>query len=229
MAHHKAISHQYWQNSQRIEFSRWKGKEMLTQSLDRLQASYIPLMLQHTAELRADANILEIGCGPVCASKLISQGKKTYVDPLLDDFRRAYPGELPEGELIAAMGESIPKQDHSFDCIICMNTLGFVMNPELVLNEIDRLLKPGGTILIGMTIFPPLEARLHYWLLRLYPSLSPEDRPYCYSLHGIRKTLARHFEIREDIRVSSQKGLLPGLPREERFFVCRRPQNETAA
>ncbi|HXH72456.1 MAG TPA: class I SAM-dependent methyltransferase [Mariprofundaceae bacterium] len=226
MAHHKPISHQYWQNAQRIEFSRWKGKESLSQALDSLQASYVPLMLKYTENLPQDAKILEIGCGPVCASKLIRCGKKTYVDPLLDNYRRAFPGELPEGELLASMGESIPKPDHSFDCIICLNTLGFVMNPELVLNEVDRLLKPGGMMLIGMTLFSPLEARLHYWLQRLYPTLSPEDRPYCYSPHGIRKTLSRHFEIREDIRVGEKQGLLPGLKRQEHFFVCVRPETK---
>lgn len=226
MAHHKAISHQFWQNALRIECDRWRGKEMLGQAMDQLQSTYTPLILKYTEDLPDNAAILEIGSGPVCISKLIPQGEKTYVDPLLDDYRRTFPGELPEGEMITAMGESIPKPDQSFDCVICINALGFVMNPELVLNEVDRLLRPGGAMLIGMTVFSQLEARIHYWLQRLYPALSPEDRPYCYSLHGIRKTLARHFDIREDIRVGYKPGPFPGIRREERFFVCIRPKPE---
>jgi len=217
-AHHKAISRQRWQASQRHELRKWRGSEVLERATERLRASYVPYLLRYTRHLSDQAEILEIGCGPVCISQLIERGRKTFLDPLLDDFRRIYPGKLPEGRYLSAMAEDVPCPDRSFDCIVCINTLGYVLNPELVLNEMERLLRPGGVIIIGMTLFSSLEARLQYILRHCWPSLGPEGRPYCYSHAGMLRTLKRHFAVQLDTPVRGQGGAL--RCRWPHVFVC---------
>lgn len=217
-ARHKAISRHRWQLSQRHELRRWRDASVLEHASAQLRASYLPFLQRYTRHLPADAEILEIGCGPVCLSQLIDRGNKTYLDPLLDDFRRAYPGKLPEGKYLTAMAEEIPSPAHSFDCIVCLNTLGYVLNPELVLNEMERVLKPTGVIIIGMTLFSGLEARWQYLLRHCWPSLGPEGRPYCYAHAGMRRSLARHFEVHVDRPVDGASRWL--RCRWKHVFVC---------
>jgi SAM-dependent methyltransferase len=45
-------------------------------------------------------------------------------------------------------GNTFPFPDHTFDSILCNQVLEHVFNPEHFLNEIQRVLKPGGQILL---------------------------------------------------------------------------------
>ncbi|MDQ7010523.1 MAG: methyltransferase domain-containing protein [Mariprofundaceae bacterium] len=221
MAHHNPISQNRWAASQKHEQEHWHGQEVLESGLAHARKYYVPLMQRYTENLPEDAAILEIGSGPACISRFIEKGKKTFVDPLLEDFRRAYPGELPEGEFLPIMAENIPRPDHTYDFILCLNTLNYVLNPELVLNEVERLLKTDGIFMLGMEIFSPLGARLHYLLERFSPAMNDEPRLYCYSHHGMVKTLTRHFDIMEQTRIETRKGLLPFTSCEEWVFICK--------
>lgn len=44
--------------------------------------------------------------------------------------------------------ENLPYDSNSFDVIICMGTLEYVPDQDFAVSEIDRVLKPGGTLLI---------------------------------------------------------------------------------
>ncbi|MFQ5582529.1 MAG: class I SAM-dependent methyltransferase [Mariprofundaceae bacterium] len=221
MARHSPITQSRWAESQKCEQQHWHGQDVLEDELSHAQSCYLPIMQRHAASLPKDASILEIGCGPTCISRFIEQGEKTFVDPLLEDFRRAYPGELPEGEFLPVMAENIPKPDHCYDFILCVNTLNHVMNPELVLNEVERLLKPDGTFMLSLQTFSPLAARLHYLLERFSPAMNDTSRLYCYSYHGITKTLARHFDIIEESRTETGSGLFPFTTCEDWVFICK--------
>lgn len=219
MAHHKPLSKMQWQRMLAWELAEQTQPGAMKKHVEYLKETYLPTILKYTRDLPQQAEILEIGCGAACIAQFIEQGHKTYLDPLLDDFRRAFPGELPEGDYLSCMAENIPRPDHSFDCIICIQMISYVHNPELVLHEAQRLLKKDGFIIIGITVYSPLLARLHYWLRKLGASLVPH-RPYCYSHAGIRRTLKRHFEIKTDVRLGKPVGVLPWLQHEERLFVC---------
>jgi SAM-dependent methyltransferase len=52
-------------------------------------------------------------------------------------------------QLLNAFGESIPLPDDSVDLIISLNVLEHVQNPDLVLSEAWRVLRPGGYFLLA--------------------------------------------------------------------------------
>lgn len=52
----------------------------------------------------------------------------------------------------AAIGESIPFADNSFDLVLCYDVFEHVQDPEETLTEVYRVLKPAGLFL---TVFPP--------------------------------------------------------------------------
>lgn len=67
-------------------------------------------------------------------------------------MRKVLSGKLaqanaPSAELIAAPAESLPFEDASFDCISCTMVLCTVPDPAAALNEMARVLKPGGKLL----------------------------------------------------------------------------------
>lgn len=101
----------------------------------------------------AKGDVFELGCGgglnqPLyAADQITSYAGIDPHGPLLDGARRAaqdkgWPADIREG-----VGEEIPFVDRSFDTVVCTFTLCSVQDPERVLSEMKRVLRPGGTAL----------------------------------------------------------------------------------
>lgn len=221
MARHKAISKARWLTSQKRLSELWRTEDLPTREQARIARDYLPLLLKHHPAISDQSRILDMCCGPVCAASLIASGQKSYLDPMLDTYRRMYPGKLPKGRHMALPAEKVPEESHSFDVILCINGLDKVHNPELVLNEIERLLAPGGTLLIGLPVFPGLVARMRYFFERFFSPLRDEHHPYSYSLEALHRSLARHFDIVERVRLNSKCSAETRAMAVEYAFVCR--------
>ena len=219
MAHHRIISQARWMSAQKQEAEYWHGNTVLEDRLAYVERHYAPLMRLQAEDLPDDAHILDLGCGPVCPARFVAQGEKTYVDPLLDTFRRTYPGKLPKGERLAIATDRIPKPDASFDLIVSVDALDRVMNPELTLHEVRRLLSPTGTLILGMRVYPLIIAMVCYYAERFLPLLRNKRNPYFYAHTGIKKTLTRYFDIVEERSLPRTAGI--GLFAREMVFVCR--------
>jgi len=225
MAHHRTIDKARWLMSQKKRAEYWHGEEVLEKELDRIQRSYTPVFESCSAQLTPESRILDLGCGPVCAARFIEQGEKTYLDPMLDDFRRAYPGKLPKGRHLAIPAEAIPDPDKTYDLILCIDALDHMMNPELALHEMDRLLKPDGILVLGLLVFPSPIVRLRYILEHFVPFLRDEANPYSYTLFGLKNTLARHFEIINERYVPEARPADERMLAREYAFICRPKQH----
>ena len=225
MAHHKTIDKARWLTSQKRRVEYWHGEAILEQELERIRYFYVPLMETYAEKLSDTSSVLDVGCGPVCAARFLEQGEKTYLDPLLDDFRRAYPGKLPKGKHLAIAAENIPAPDASFDFILCIDALDRVMNPEVVLHEMKRLLKPDGTLILGLPVFPSLVARFHYVLECFFPLLRNEAHPYSYTYRGIKNTLSRHFDFIEERKISELRQSDRRMLGKEYVFICHLKQS----
>jgi len=216
-----------WQASQKLSFQAWSEKNLAVER-EQIERALLPVLQRYAKALPADGNVLEIGCGPICIARLLPQQHKTYLDPMADDFRRMFPGELPEeGEYLTSAAERIPKPETSYDLILCLNMLPHTLNPELVMNEIERLLKPGGKLILAIRTHGQLEARLHYLAICMFPRLCSKTRPYYYTRTGIRNTLARHFNITDEIVRKASPIRLPFCKRERHIFICTPPDTST--
>jgi len=220
MSMHKPVDSIRWHASQKLSLQAWSNKN-LTDERERGERSLLPILQRYAKAFPQDATVLEIGCGPVCIARLLPQKLKTYLDPMADDYRRMFPGKLPEeGEYLTAPAERIPKPADSYDLIICLNMISHALNPELVMNEIERLLKPGGKFILAIRTHSQLEARLHYMAIRMFPFLCSKTRPYYYTRTGIRRTLQRHFNIVDETAQKAHTIPLPFCKREQHIFVC---------
>ncbi|MDX8406058.1 MAG: class I SAM-dependent methyltransferase [Mariprofundus sp.] len=223
MSRHKPVSRMRWQAAQKQALEKWKGKG-LQHEREQMERNLLPLLQRYARDYPKTATILEIGCGPICISQYLPQQSKTYLDPLLDDFRRIYPGKLPEGKYLASGAERIDCPDASYDLIICNHAISCSMNPELIMHEMERLLKPEGRLILTMTTHSALEARMHYYAECCAPSLCHKTRPYYYSATGIRRTLSRHFTIAHEMTGRASFSWLPLCGRVERTFICTHHQ-----
>ena len=115
-----------------------------------------PFMIQRTKIIPfARGNVLEIGIGsglniPLYDTDLVT--KIIGVDPsaAMHSLAKERISESPvKVEFISTDAAKIPLQDQSIDTIVCTYTLCTVSNPQQVLKEVKRLLKPGGKFLFS--------------------------------------------------------------------------------
>ena len=107
----------------------------------------------------------------------------------------------------------------SFDVVICEQLLEHLNHPERVIEEVARVLRPGGIFVVGVPIFVEPLAKIRRWRVGRY-GLGGSDHIQTYSLKSIRRQLSEHFRIKEQrgFRIISG-GVLRKL--ENRFWWYR--------
>jgi ubiquinone/menaquinone biosynthesis C-methylase UbiE len=123
--------------------------------------------------------VLEIGCGPgvllerVLAAGATSAAGLDHSPDMLTLCMARNRDALAQERLQLKLGDAaaIPWPDESFTAAISANMFFFVYDPPAVLNELHRVLAPGGGLVIA-TISGPLPApSLRNWWL--YPPMGP--------------------------------------------------------
>jgi len=100
--------------------------------------------------------LLDCGCGPgsltVGFAEKLAPGQVIGIDREPDQFKSAidYAAKHNLGNLHFETGDvyALPFEDSSFDIVFCSAVLGSVGKPLLVVQEMTRVLKPGGVIAI---------------------------------------------------------------------------------
>jgi uncharacterized protein (TIRG00374 family) len=95
--------------------------------------------------------IIDIGCGSGVQIKEI--GKKGYslaigIDINLNAIRFARERSLPDTEFIIADAQYLPMKSSSADKIVCAEIIEHLKRPQNLVNEIARILKHGGAVVI---------------------------------------------------------------------------------
>ncbi len=100
----------------------------------------------------AHGRVLDVGSGTGSNLKLFPEAVEelVLVEPdrhMLRVLRRQLGPERPEVELVQATAESLPFPDASFDCVTCTMVMCTMPDPVAGLEEMTRVLKPGGRLL----------------------------------------------------------------------------------
>lgn len=151
------------------------------------------------ASARAGARVLEVGCGPLGIVGVVNWGERHAVDPL-DDFYGSHP-VLSRHRPAAvryqkSAGEQLPFPAEHFDLIILENVLDHVREAGRLLQEIRRLLKPGGLLYFTVNVRTGWGAAFHSVLSAL---LIDKGHPYSFTAPSIRAFLGEQgFVIRQE-------------------------------
>lgn len=126
------------------------------------QQRRLELILKHGEEA-ARGQLLENGCGVGMYVERLTPFAQ-HVIGLEFDFERAAQAHLRNLEIINAPGEALPFPDCSFDAILSHEVLEHVQDDRLAVEEMARVLRPGGRILLFVPNRGyPFETHGIYW------------------------------------------------------------------
>lgn len=129
----------------------WTGRHRWLRTMHNL----VPPRLKYFDGIVSDwrgMSVLDLGCGGgFMAEALARRGAKVIgVDPSAPAIEAAREHAKAEGLAIdyqVGTGEAIPAPDESFDCVVVVDVFEHVADVSIVLDEIRRVLKPGGLLL----------------------------------------------------------------------------------
>ena len=137
-------------------------KKLELQALETAEER-LPLYLE--VGLKDAKTILDVGCGSGMVTRDIAnltKGKVIGIDGSQDmiDVARDVLKTNKNVELRVADAEALPFDDNSFDFVTCNLVLMWAKHPQEVVNEMTRVVKPGGVVLASLE--PDYGGKLHY-------------------------------------------------------------------
>lgn len=104
--------------------------------------------------------IVDVGCGPLPLALAFEGCTIIGLDEQIDNYKAAgYPLHKCDKRMtyLSAKAEAIPLPDSSVDAVISVNALDHVEDFAAAAHEIQRILKPGGVVLIEVHYHTPTE------------------------------------------------------------------------
>jgi SAM-dependent methyltransferase len=160
----------------------------------RLDATKYLQHLRIPSDYFKGQRILDVGCGPIPYALAFENCDIVGVDPLIDYYREiGYPMKKYSERIkyVHSPIESVPYPDDSFDAVISVNALDHVDNFQKASEEILRLLKPKGVVVLEVHNHSPRIG--HPW------KLSDEIIRDSFSSISIRKVFENRFSDFYDI------------------------------
>jgi ubiquinone/menaquinone biosynthesis C-methylase UbiE len=146
--------------------------------------------------------LLDAGCGSGEFVKPIqSKGYQYHGIDISDGMIKQSRDRFPDSSFSVSSIENTKFRDNFFDCVICIGVLEYLKRDTKALDEISRILKPGGTLI---ATFPNrsspltrLELFLSRKIARRVGSLHKE-----YTPRAARNLIQKRFEIENEAFVS---------------------------
>lgn len=200
-----------WEEAQRSEIEFWDGMVRLEHGvLTVLAANCEKAQLLRSQLTQIPPKALEVGTGPFglgVIGFLRDIPFRIATDPLppaplnAGDGLHQYVAETRAAmEYVVAYGEEIPARDQSLNLVICCNVLDHASEPDAILQEVHRILKPGGLFFFDVHTFSVLGlVKWHLWTkLRHRDEMLVIAHPYRMFEARIRARLeSRGFDVRK--------------------------------
>lgn len=117
-------------------------------------------------------------------------GEVTGLDPTPDLLRAARAKQIAGAPVrwMGGPGEEMPFADASFDVVLCHQGLQYVTDREATFSEIQRVLKPGGELHVGVWSSAEHQPAFGFVENSLGTHIGPEQRPiHAWSFGGLEE------------------------------------------
>lgn len=126
------------------------------------RAAALAALLDELLVLSGDERVLDVGAGTGAFAFAVAPRVREVVAVERDEelAARARADALPNVEVVVGDGEHLTLEPFSFDLVGCLRVLHHTRRPELMVAELVRMTRPGGTILVADQLAPvdPLAA-----------------------------------------------------------------------
>lgn len=147
--------------------------------------------------------LLDVGCAyGFLTARLASERFAVGLEPLWEYLARARR-EHPRLLLVQGAAERLPVRDGAFDAVLMLDVLEHVADERRALDEVARVLRPGGRLVLSAPqrgVLAALDSQnLYDSLRRRVPSLPPREHEIGahrhYSVAEVRRLLAPSFDL----------------------------------
>ena len=150
-------------------------------------------LVQELSKLKG-GKVLDAGCGTGNLFMLLKKEEYRFYGVDLSENMIAAAKKTCSNldELYVADAEKLPFESDMFDVLVCNASFHHYTHPDTVLDEMNRVAKPGGMLLIGDPYMPqPIR-----WLMNVLTKFSDEGDFRYYGIHEMKCLLEAHgFEI----------------------------------
>jgi SAM-dependent methyltransferase len=152
----RALERQLAYQQHKAEHVRGREEEIIAAMMR--SSSRVREKLEAFQPIKSDARVVEVGSGAHGLIFYFGTEFRIGVDPLAVSYRSLFPRWQSRAQTIAAIGESLPFADRSFDLVLCDNVVDHAESPRRIVCELSRILIPGGLLYFTVNIHHQLYA-----------------------------------------------------------------------
>lgn len=181
-----------WNRAQIAEKKFWflNQKSWSVQNPDRYWRKILGHGFNLDYEYFEDKSVLEVGCGPTgIIFELNNSNFRVGLEPM--DLQGLVSDTNKRSIVREGRGEEMPFEDSTFDAVISFNALDHAANPTEVVQEICRVLKQDGELLLWIYVL-----RKNYMFLQGLLNRIDKPHPHHFTREDLTaKVLDDHFDI----------------------------------
>lgn len=183
---------------QRAKAARVRGQEAAIIASMSKESAALRARLDRLQPLPSPLRVLEVGSGAHGLIFYFEAEEKVGVDPLADHYRELFPAWQGRAKTIAAGGEKLPFADAAFEVVISDNVVDHAENPRRIVEEMVRVLAPGGLLYFTVNIHHPV----YHWAASLHAAWRAAGVPLeitPFADHTVHLTLRAARRLFDDL------------------------------
>jgi SAM-dependent methyltransferase len=143
-----------------LEYQEKKGRQLgeTDELMPRvfIRSQHVRQVIEEIRPIADSDAVLEVGSGAHGLIFGFGTKMRIGIDPLAVDYKRIFPKLQSAAITAAAIGEELPFADASFDVVLSDNVIDHAERPLKIIDEIARVLKPGGILYFTVNVHHPI-------------------------------------------------------------------------
>jgi SAM-dependent methyltransferase len=152
----RALERQLAYQERKAVHVRGREEEIITAM--KISSQRVRDLLETFQPIKPAARVVEVGSGAHGLIFYFGSQDGIGVDPLAVSYGSLFPRWQRCAPTVAAVGESLPFRDRSFDVVLCDNVVDHAESPVKIAGELARVLVPGGLLYFTVNIHHPVYA-----------------------------------------------------------------------